>query len=70
MDRWLLSRLDATIEAVTAAWAGYDPTAGVRAIMAFVDDLSNWYVRVNRARFWAPDPRPTRPRSPRCTRRW
>ncbi|MEZ0336503.1 MAG: isoleucine--tRNA ligase [Gemmatimonadales bacterium] len=55
VDRWLLSRLDATIEAVTAAWSGYDPTAGVRAVMAFVDELSNWYVRVNRARFWAPD---------------
>jgi isoleucyl-tRNA synthetase len=55
VDRWLLSRLDATVEAVTAAWGGYDPTAGVRAIMGFVDELSNWYVRVNRARFWAPD---------------
>jgi isoleucyl-tRNA synthetase len=54
-DRWLLSRLDATVESVNAAWGGYDPTAGVRALMGFVDDLSNWYVRVNRARFWAPD---------------
>jgi isoleucyl-tRNA synthetase len=55
VDRWLLSRLDATVAAVWAAWSGYDPTAGVRALMGFVDDLSNWYVRVNRARFWAPD---------------
>jgi isoleucyl-tRNA synthetase len=55
-DRWLRSRLDAAIEAVTAAWEGYDVTAGVRALMDFVvDDLSNWYVRSNRARFWAPD---------------
>jgi isoleucyl-tRNA synthetase len=55
-DRWLQSRLDATIEAATEAWAGYDVTTGVRAIMDFVvDDLSNWYVRLNRARFWAPD---------------
>jgi len=55
-DRWLLSRLDAATEAVTAAWEGYDVTAGVRALMDFVvDDLSNWYVRSNRARFWAPD---------------
>jgi isoleucyl-tRNA synthetase len=54
-DRWLLSRLDATVEAVHAAWGAYDPTAGVRAIMEFVvADLSNWYVRLNRARFWAP----------------
>jgi isoleucyl-tRNA synthetase len=55
-DRWLLSRLDAAVEAVDAAWSAYDPTAGVRAIMDFVvTDLSNWYVRLNRARFWAPD---------------
>jgi isoleucyl-tRNA synthetase len=55
-DRWLLSRLDATVGAVAAAWSAYDPTAGVRAIMDFVvADLSNWYVRLNRARFWAPD---------------
>jgi len=55
VDRWLLSRLDATIEAVHAAWSGYDPTAGVRTLMGFVDELSNWYVRVNRPRFWAVD---------------
>ncbi|HET6836828.1 MAG TPA: isoleucine--tRNA ligase [Gemmatimonadales bacterium] len=56
VDRWLLSRLDATVGAVSQAWSGYDVTAGVRAIMDFVvDDVSQWYVRVNRARFWAPD---------------
>ncbi|MGH7508710.1 MAG: isoleucine--tRNA ligase [Gemmatimonadales bacterium] len=56
VDRWLLSRLDATVETVGAAWNGYDVTAGVRAIMDFVvDDVSQWYVRVNRSRFWAPD---------------
>jgi isoleucyl-tRNA synthetase len=56
VDRWLLSRLDATAEAVGQAWGRYDATAGVRAIMDFVvDDISQWYVRVNRARFWAPD---------------
>jgi len=56
VDRWLLSRIDATAEAVTQAWSRYDVTAGVRAIMDFVvDDVSQWYVRVNRARFWAPD---------------
>ncbi len=39
-----------------AAWDGYDVTTGLRALMDFVvDDLSNWYVRLNRARFWAPD---------------
>ncbi|MDZ4864150.1 MAG: isoleucine--tRNA ligase, partial [Gemmatimonadota bacterium] len=55
-DRWVLERLDATIAEVTRAWGSYEPTAGVRAIMDFVvDDLSNWYVRVTRERFWAPD---------------
>jgi isoleucyl-tRNA synthetase len=55
-DRWILSRLDTTVEAVREAWGGYDATSGVRAIMDFVDqDVSNWYVRINRARFWAPD---------------
>ncbi len=56
VDRWLLSRLDATVETVTQAWGRYDVTAGVRTILDFVvDDVSQWYVRVNRARFWAPD---------------
>ena len=56
VDRWLLSRVDATVQAVIQAWGGYDVTAGVRAVMDFVvDDVSQWYVRVNRARFWAPD---------------
>jgi isoleucyl-tRNA synthetase len=56
VDRWLASRLDATVEGVSRAWSHYDVTAGVRAIMDFVvDDVSQWYVRVNRARFWAPD---------------
>ncbi len=56
VDRWLDSRLNATIARVNEAWSGYDVTAGVRAIMEFVvDDLSNWYVRINRNRFWAPD---------------
>jgi isoleucyl-tRNA synthetase len=54
-DRWVLSRLAATVDAVHAAWGGYDVTTGTRAVMDFVvDDVSNWYVRTNRARFWAP----------------
>jgi len=53
-DRWILGRLDATVAAVRAAFDGYDVTSGVRAIVDFVDaDLSNWYVRLNRDRFWA-----------------
>jgi isoleucyl-tRNA synthetase len=56
LDRWLRSRLAATVQAVTDAWEGYDATAGVRALIDFVvDDLSNWYVRLSRSRFWAPD---------------
>jgi isoleucyl-tRNA synthetase len=56
VDRWLRSRLDTLVATVRAAWDGFDVTSGVRAIMEFCDsDLSNWYVRVNRARFWAPD---------------
>ncbi len=55
-DRWILGRLDATVAAVRTALDGYDVTTAARAIVAFVvDDLSNWYVRLNRARFWAPD---------------
>ena len=55
VDRWILSRLDATVDAVHGAWGGYDPTAGVRTVMGFVEELSNWYVRINRPRFWAVD---------------
>ena len=56
LDRWVLARLDGLVEEVTAAWEGYQVTEGVRAIVNFVvDDLSNWYVRLSRARFWAPD---------------
>ena len=56
IDRWLHARLDATVHAVRQAWSGYDVTAGVRALIDFVvDDVSRWYVRVNRPRFWAPD---------------
>ncbi|MEP6589740.1 MAG: isoleucine--tRNA ligase [Gemmatimonadota bacterium] len=58
-DRWILGRLDATTAAVRAALDGYDVTTAVRAIVDFVvADLSNWYVRLNRARFWAPDQEP------------
>ncbi len=56
VDRWLYSRLDTLTSTVRDAWSGYDVTTGVRAIIQFCDqELSNWYVRVNRARFWAPD---------------
>jgi isoleucyl-tRNA synthetase len=53
MDRWLLSRLGGVAESVTAHFAGYNLTHGVRELGEFiVDDLSNWYVRRSRPRFW------------------
>jgi isoleucyl-tRNA synthetase len=55
LDRWIRGRLAATVRAVTAAWEEYDATTGIRALKSFVEELSNWYVRQSRARFWAPD---------------
>ncbi|MEP6468875.1 MAG: class I tRNA ligase family protein, partial [Chloroflexota bacterium] len=52
LDRWILSRLDALVGEVGQALDGYDAQRATRAIEAFVDDLSNWYVRRNRRRFW------------------
>ena len=52
-DRWVLSRLNSLVKAVDAAFEEYEPTRAARAIQTFVtDDLSNWYVRLNRKRFW------------------
>jgi len=52
-DRWVLSRLNTLIKTVDAAYDEYEPTRAARAIMDFVaDELSNWYVRLNRKRFW------------------
>ncbi|MCW2958835.1 MAG: isoleucine-tRNA ligase, partial [Solirubrobacterales bacterium] len=53
LDRWVLSRLAATVEEVTERLDDYDATFAGRAIGAFVDDLSNWYVRRSRPRFFA-----------------
>ncbi|MCB9011580.1 MAG: isoleucine--tRNA ligase [Actinobacteria bacterium] len=52
MDRWILARLDATTDLVTEHLEAYDATGAGRALERFVDDLSNWYVRLSRARFW------------------
>ena len=52
LDRWILSRLDGLVGDVREALDGYDAQRATRAIEAFVDDLSNWYVRRNRRRFW------------------
>lgn len=54
IDRWILSLLNSLVATVTAEFDDYEPTRGVRAISAFVlDNLSNWYVRLNRKRFWS-----------------
>jgi isoleucyl-tRNA synthetase len=52
LDRWLLSRLDSLVGEVRAALDRFDTAGATRAIEGFVDDLSNWYVRRNRRRFW------------------
>jgi len=52
LDRWILSRLDALVGEVGDALTEYDAMRAARAIEAYVDDLSNWYVRRNRRRFW------------------
>jgi len=56
LDRWILSRLSATVQAAGERLDDYDTTSAGRAIAAFVDDLSNWYVRLSRRRFWDGDP--------------
>ena len=53
LDRWILSRLQTTIRKVDAAFEAYHPTRAARSIENFVDDLSNWYLRRSRRRFWS-----------------
>ncbi len=55
LDRWARSRLAATVEVVDERLADYDATAAGRAIAGFIDELSNWYVRRSRRRFWDGD---------------
>jgi isoleucyl-tRNA synthetase len=52
LDRWVLSELNALVDKATRYMEDYNPTETGRAIQAFVDDLSNWYVRRSRRRFW------------------
>jgi len=52
LDRWILSELDHTVVEVTDALEGFDALAGAGRLSAFIDDLSNWYVRRSRPRFW------------------
>ncbi|MCK4546118.1 MAG: isoleucine--tRNA ligase [Candidatus Eisenbacteria sp.] len=52
LDRWILARLHQTTETCRGALDEYSVTPVIRALDAFVEDLSNWYIRANRRRFW------------------
>jgi isoleucyl-tRNA synthetase len=52
LDRWILGELDRAIEEVTDGLEGFDALAATTALARFIDDLSNWYVRRSRPRFW------------------
>ncbi|WP_043263941.1 isoleucine--tRNA ligase [Streptomyces sp. CT34] len=56
LDRWLLGELNTLVEGVTDALEGFDTQRAGKLLSAFVDDLSNWYVRRSRRRFWQGDP--------------
>jgi isoleucyl-tRNA synthetase len=56
LDRWVLSELNVLVGEVDAAMEAFDTQRAGRALSAFVDDLSNWYVRRGRRRFWRGDP--------------
>ena len=56
LDRWMLSRLHATVARVTDALDSYEPFPAATAIAELIDDTSNWYVRRSRRRFWRTDP--------------
>jgi isoleucyl-tRNA synthetase len=61
IDQWMLSCLHSLTKTVTEAYETYAPTQAARAIQNFViDDLSNWYVRLNRKRFWKSEHEPDR----------
>ena len=55
MDRWILSRLHSLIKEVDTRLEKYDILYAARALQDFTDELSNWYVRRNRERFWGPE---------------
>ena len=55
MDRWILSKLQSTVKVVDDCLSVYKITEATRALDTFTDDLSNWYVRRSRERFWAKD---------------
>jgi isoleucyl-tRNA synthetase len=58
LDRWVLLRLDRLTREVTDTLDGYEITPAARAVEAFLDDLTNWYIRRSRSRYWAPSGAP------------
>jgi isoleucyl-tRNA synthetase len=56
LDRWIMSRLASTTSVMTDALRSYEPLAAAVALGSLVDDVSNWYVRRSRRRFWRTDP--------------
>ena len=56
MDRWILSELNSLISGVDRAYAEFDSQSAGNLIATFIDDLSNWYVRRSRRKFWDGDP--------------
>ena len=56
LDRWAIAELHATVLEVDAALEGFDSARAGRRLVQFIDDLSNWYVRRSRRRFWDGDP--------------
>jgi isoleucyl-tRNA synthetase len=56
LDRWLLSELNVLVDAVDAAMEAFDTQRAGKLLSTFIDDLSNWYVRRGRRRFWRGDP--------------
>ncbi len=60
IDRWILSKLNSLIQEVNAQYTDYEPTNAARLLEKFVDsELSNWYVRQSRRRFWKSSPNPS-----------
>ena len=55
LDRWVLTRLDETVQAATTAFDDFDALTAATETARFIDDLSNWYVRRSRPRFWNAD---------------
>lgn len=53
LDEWILSRLNSVMKEVRQSLEGYDMTKGARVLSLFLDELSNWYVRRSRQRFWS-----------------